>query len=301
MATPSELAQAERATIAGVPEPWRYRNGNPPTMRPQPAAEPGGLSLEELREKRDVYHNLSISEFQLLATLEREQREREDAELVPFWKEQKRVAAEELRQRRESGYRSELDNIAESNTQVATLTAKIQALTERLFDAKQKTLLQPRDIEEILTFAAELPVLEKAIPLLEAELSRCESSVHEWTAHSEGIARRIHEDLELRIRDWRDLRVSELRPKIHGDLLNMFTSEPAPELLDGILKDSPEYRALQSPVTLPDKDSVNVDEWQTAIKQVEMLTVSQETQVETAPIAVAECPEETNRTKRRSR
>lgn len=301
MPTPTELARAERANIVGVPEPWRYTNGQVPNMRPQPATEPADLTLKQLREKRDVFRNLSRREQERLTYLERREAERKEAEfnaeMAPIRAQQER----ELEMRRRSGYQDWLAELTNSNTEIQKLDGVIESLSQQLTDAKAQTMFEPHTIDQILAHAEKLPVLREAVPLLESEIQRCESSVHEWTTYGEGIARRVHEDLAERISGWRALRISELRTKIHQDLLNMFGSEPAPQLLDGILKDSQEYKVLQSAVTLPDKDSLNVDEWNTAIGEVEALTDHGKSVVESSIDIVAEAPHETNRTKRRPR
>jgi hypothetical protein len=270
-------------------------------MRPQPAGEPGELTLEQLREKRDVYRNLSRREQELLTRLEREQKDREEAEfkveMAPIWAQEKR----ELELRRESGYQDWLAELTNSNTELAAVESKIASLNAQLFDTKQKTLFEPHGIDEILAHAQELPVLREAIPLLEAEIKRCENSVREWQTYGKGIARRIHEDLKLRIDDWRALRISELRAKIHQDLLKMFGTEPAPQLLESCLKDSQEYKALQSPITLPDKDSLNVDELKAAIKTVEALTTPRESVIESPPDDVHKNPGDASRSKAATR
>ncbi len=240
-----------------------------------------------------------VAENKRLEEAERDAQFRRD--MAPVWAEQERVAAEELRLRRETGYRSELDDIAESNTQIAGFQVKIKELGDQLYVTKSVMMEEPHNIDAILAHAEKLPVLREAIPLLEAGIKRSEKSLREWQTYGEGIAQKLHTDLTLRVSEWRALQISELQIKVHQDLLKMFGSEPKPQLLDGVLKTSKEYKALQSPVRLPSVDSLDLTELKAAIETVEALTMPRERQGETAPTAVAEAPHETNSTKAATR
>ena len=297
MPTRTEIATAQRANIAGVPEPWRYTNGKPPNMRPQPPTEPAELNLKQLIEKRNTFHNLSRREQELLNHLECEQKEREEAAMVPVWAEQER----EMALRRESGYQDWLAELEHANAELAANQSKLASLKDQLFDTKERTLHQPHGLEQIIALAAELPGLREMLPLLELEIKRSEKSLHEWRIYGEGIARKLHADLTLRVSEWRALRIAGLHTKIHQDLLKMFGSEPAPQLLDSCLKDSKEFKALQSPVTLPNEDSLNLDELKAAIEAVQGLIGPRESQPETAALDAAEAAQECNRTKAATR
>ena len=97
------------------------------------------------------------------------QRERESA----FWQQKE---AERLAIVRAEHYATELAEMASRNDQIQQLEAKKSQLNQSSFDIKRKMLAQPHDVDAILELASELPSLKEALPLLAAEIERCEGS-----------------------------------------------------------------------------------------------------------------------------
>ena len=184
-------------------DPTQFPNGQIPIGADDPRR--GRETWKPPTERPRYISSKEVAENKRLEEAERDAQFRR--EMAPFWAEQERVAAEELRQRRENGYRSELDDIAESNTQIAGFQAKIKELGDQLTDAKAQTMFEPHTIDQILAHAEKLPALEKAIPLFEIEIKRCETSISEWQNYGRGIARKLHADLTLRVSEWRALRI----------------------------------------------------------------------------------------------
>ena len=108
--------------------------------------------------------------------------------MAPIWDQQ----ARELELRRQSGYQDWLAELTNSNTEIQKLDGTIESLNQQLTEAKAQTMFEPHTIDQILAHAEKLPVLREAIPLLEAEIKRCERGVHEWRIYVEGIAQKIH-------------------------------------------------------------------------------------------------------------
>jgi hypothetical protein len=87
--------------------------------------------------------------------------------------ERRRVAADERQRRLENRYSGELDTLPDLNTRISSLESEISQLTEKLFETKEQTQIQPRGLQEIIKHAARLPALREALPLLQNELDRC--------------------------------------------------------------------------------------------------------------------------------
>jgi hypothetical protein len=288
MPTPSELAHAARAAMGADIEPARHINGRLPSTG-NPVTQARERALQTSRELAlQRAHNRYAREADWEAG--RPERERQKAE-------EERVEAEQLAAWRATRYAKELTELIEANVEIQKFEEKIEALNERLFDTKQKTLFEPRGIQEILMFAGELPVLEKAIVLFEAEVTRCKENIAQWQAYGRGIVERIRNDLEQRLHEWK----WQQRDLLKAEAKDQFFAKSGRMLGATELQDSPAFAQLESRPQLPSELCTDVEQWKAAIAAVEALIMPRESQVETPSADVAEGDQEINRSQTSSR
>ena len=259
--TPTQLANLARLAILGPSalseqEICRHPNG----VIPATAAEDPNII-----RRNPGFNRLEKESLERAKRLALEaQRERESA----FWQQKE---AERLAIVRAEHYVHELAEIASHNASIDQLEMEKAKSNRRLFEAKERMMVQSDDLDKMRELAFESAGLEKLLPMIEDKIARLEKNIELLHGENKQLAYRIHDDLDNRWRAWQRETIERMRAEICQEWKAKHETEIDDELADLTLKALPEYQRLDATLELPSKTCSDINEWQQSIKTIEDL------------------------------